>query len=189
MTQKTMILLTVLTLAACRSEESAPEPGGSQSVPREGPTASVAGIGWMVPERWTTGPEKQMRVATYLTPAAGGDSEGGECAVFYFGPGEGGDVESNIARWIGQFDVEGAPARTTRTIDGMNVHLLDLQGTYRASAGPMMGSSERKEGFRLLGAIVGGPQGSVFFKFTGPEGSVAEAEPGFYGMIESLSTL
>ena len=48
-----------------------------------------------------------MRVATYAVPGAKG-AEAGECAVFFFGPGQGGGVDDNVARWAKQF--EGAPA-------------------------------------------------------------------------------
>jgi hypothetical protein len=50
----------------------------------------------------------------------------------------------------------------------------------------MMQSQGKKEKFRLLGAIVEAPQGSVFFKFTGPANTVAAAEEEFDELIESL---
>src|SRR5882672_6728262 len=39
-------------------------------------------VKWTMPARWKAGPPKQMRAATYLIPAAPGDSEEAECAVF-----------------------------------------------------------------------------------------------------------
>ena len=52
-----------------------------------------------------------MRAASYTIPPAAGDSEGGECVVYYFGSGQGGGVEANIKRWIGQFTApDGGPA-------------------------------------------------------------------------------
>ena len=50
-------------------------------------------VKWTAPARWQTGPEKPMRSATYLIPAASGDSEGAECAVF---ENIGGGVDANI---------------------------------------------------------------------------------------------
>ena len=41
-----------------------------------------------------------------------------------------------------------------------------------------------KPGYRLLGAIVEGPEGAVFFKLTGPEKSVTAAEKTFRKMLE-----
>jgi hypothetical protein len=128
-----------------------------------------------------------MRVATYSIPAAEGDREAGECAVFYFGPSEGGDVESNMDRWVGQFESASAPVRSSRTVNEMNVHLIALSGAYLASAGPMMGSGERKEGYRLLGAIVEAPQGSVFFKLTGPSETVGACETEFNALVGSFA--
>ena len=50
----------------------------------------------------------------------------------------------------------------------------------------MMGPSAPKPGYRLLGAIVEGPQGPHFFKLTGPERTVASAEKGFRKLLESV---
>ncbi|MDH4070622.1 MAG: hypothetical protein OEV30_09365 [Ignavibacteria bacterium] len=182
------ILLVTMSVISCSRQEENAEPQPAHAITQSGATGSVAGLAWQIPERWTMGPEKAMRVATYMSPPSSGDSEGGECAVFYFGSGEGGDVEANINRWVGQFEPDGEPARTMLTVENMSVHYLDLTGTYLASTGPMMGPKERKEGFRLLGAIVGGPQGSVFFKMTGPSATVGDAQGEFQSMIESLSS-
>jgi hypothetical protein len=56
-----------------------------------------------------------------------------------------------------------------------------------ASAGPMAPTKTSKPGFRLLGAIVEGPQGAVFFKLTGPAKTVAASEAGFEKMLSSVS--
>lgn len=49
-----------------------------------------------------------------------------------------------------------------------------------------MTAKSSKPGYRMLGAIVEGPQGSVFFKFTGPAKTVAANQKAFDGMIESV---
>jgi hypothetical protein len=147
----------------------------------------AAGIKWSLPSGWVAQPARQMRVATYSVPAAGGDAEGAECAVFYFGGGQGGDVEANISRWVGQFESAGEPVRSSREVNGMNVSLVQIAGTYLAPGGPMMQSQGKKENYRLLGAIVAGPEGSVFFKFTGPSRTVTAAEKDFDALIGTLS--
>jgi hypothetical protein len=43
-----------------------------------------------------------------------------------------------------------------------------------------------KPGYRLLGAIVEGPQGSIFFKFTGPAKTVAQNQTAFDAMLASI---
>jgi hypothetical protein len=152
-------------------------------------TGSVAGIHWSIPKRWTEQGQRPMRVATYTIPAAEGDAETGECAIFYFGNDQGGTVDQNIERWIGQFEPAGVPARTRKDVNGLKVTLVQVAGAYLAPAGPMMQSSGKKENFRLLGAIVEGPEGSVFYKFTGPAKTVSGAEGEFNAMVESLAKI
>lgn len=147
----------------------------------------VAGVTWSVPKSWAVGPERQMRAATYLVSPQSGDAEGGECAVFHFPQGMGGDIESNIARWAGQFEQPDGPKNESREVNGMKVTIVQIAGTYLAPSGPMMMASGKKENFRLRGAIVEGPQGSVFFKFTGPAKTITAASAEFDAMIGSLA--
>lgn len=131
-----------------------------------------------------------MRAATYRVPASAGDAEAGECAVFYFGPNEGGGVDANIDRWIGQMkqpdgSSSGAKAKTRKLNGALPVTLVDLTGTYMASGGPMMQVTAEKPGFRMIGAIVQGPQGAVFFKFTGPEKTVEANSTKFLAMVQA----
>ncbi len=144
----------------------------------------------MTPARWSIGPERQMRAATYKVPAAAGDAEDGECAVFFFGPGQGGGVDANIDRWVGQFEQPDGrnssevAKRQRQTVGGVSVTTVDLTGTY--SGGMVAGGSGKNAGYRLLGAIAEGPQAGVFFKLTGPVRTVGAAEAEFQGMLKSL---
>lgn len=151
-----------------------------------GASGSAAGLRWSVPAGWTEQRARPMRVATYAIPGSQG-AEAGECAVFYFGKGQGGSVEENIARWSQQFDGSPKPRRTRKTIQGLRVHLADISGTYLSAGGPMMPSQEKKPNFRLLGAIVEAPEGLIFFKFTGPAATIAKAQPDFDKLIDSLT--
>jgi hypothetical protein len=66
------------------------------------------------------------------------------------------------------------------------VTIVDVSGTYKGG-GPMMGQSGGpKAGYRLLGAIVEGPDGEVFFKLTGPAKTVTAAQEEFQAMLKSL---
>ena len=127
-----------------------------------------------------------MRAATYAAPAAAGDREDGEMAVFYFGQGQGGGVEENLRRWTSQFETGEKPRTAKQTVNGLPVTTIDLAGTYLASAGPMAGAKTAKPGYRLLGAIAEGPQGAVFFKFTGPAKTVAAHQPAFLSLVRSI---
>ena len=148
--------------------------------------SGVAGIHWTRPERWSAQPPRQMRVATYSIPAADGDADAGECAVFFFGSGQGGDLTANIDRWVNQFE-NANPEQSSREVNGMTVTLVRIAGTYLSPSGPMMQSSGKKEDYRLLGAIVAAPEGSVFFKLTGPSKTVGESESEFTQLVSSMS--
>ena len=171
------LLLSALAAAAQAPVASHGSPAAKAS--------AAGGIQWTTPARWKAGAESSMRVATYAVPAAKGDSPG-ECAVFFFGPGQGGGVDGNVARWAKQF--EGAPKAVSRTaqVAGLRVTRAEVAGTYLAPGGPMMQSTGKKTGYRLLGAIVEAPGGNVFFKLTGPAKTVQGAAAELDALLGSL---
>jgi len=171
--------MCILFSTGCRQEQ--PQSGSVQLTKEP----AVAGMVWSRPQRWEKAAERPMRAATYNIPASKEGTEGGECAVFYFGTGQGGDVNLNIERWGSQFEPAEQAVKTTKQVAGMKVTLVQIDGTYLAPAGPMMQSQGKKENYRLLGAIVEAPNGSVFFKFTGPANTISAAELEFDAMINS----
>jgi hypothetical protein len=158
--------------------------GLSTSPPGAAGSQGSGSVKWTPPSRWEAKPPSGMRAATYIIPPASGDSEGGECAVF---ENLGGSVQANVDRWIGQFEkTDGAPNQKSETISGLSVTTVDVSGTFKGG-GPMMGqSSGPKSGYRLLGAIVEGPEGNIFFKLTGPAKTIAAAQDEFQAMLKSL---
>jgi hypothetical protein len=155
-------------------------------------TGTGGGLSWDIPGNWTQGPEKAMRLATYVINPTEGDSDSAECAVFYFGPTSGGGTMDNIRRWASQFEQpDGGNSLEKAAIDsvsmnGLNVVTMNLGGTYLVSSGPMMQVSDKRENYRLLGAIVEGPQGSVFFKLTGPRKTVESVGAAFDALLKSI---
>jgi hypothetical protein len=144
---------------------------------------SASGISWSVPARWLDQPPRPMRVATYSVPARAG-GEAGECAVFAFGPGQGGTVDANIQRWSAQFEGSPPPERAPRQVSGLAVHRVQISGTYLG--GPTTTSPGKRPGYRLLGAIVEAREGLVFFKLTGPAATVTAAQAEFDALLASL---
>jgi len=132
-----------------------------------------------------------MRAATYSVPAASGDTAAGECAVNFFGPGQGGSVQDNVDRWKGQFvarDGKAAVAKVaSRIVRGLKVTTVETSGDYSGIDGPMAASPKTVLNYRLLGAIVEAPGGRVFFKFTGPEKTVAANAVKFDQLLASLT--
>ena len=170
------------------TEMQTTEPSG-ELPPAGAPAMEAAndpGMTWTTPKGWTELPARSMRFATYGVPAVAGDAEAGECAVFHFGVGQGGGVDDNLDRWVGQFENAHDVSRAKAEHKGFKLSRVQVKGSYLAPSGPMMESSSTKAGFMLLGAIVEGPNGSVFFKFTGPEKTVTAAEPAFAAMLSSL---
>jgi hypothetical protein len=158
--------------------------GLSTSPPGAAGSQGSGSVKWTPPSRWEAKPPSGMRAATYIIPPATGDSDGGECAVF---ENLGGSVQANVDRWIGQFEkTDGAPNQKSETISGLTVTTVDVSGTFKGG-GPMMGNtSAPKSGYRMLGAIVEGPEGNVFFKLTGPAKTIAAAQEEFQAMLKSL---
>lgn len=164
-------------------------PGG---MPGMGLTAAPGGegdqaISWKTPAGWVEEtPANSVRRAQYRVPGAGG---AGECVVFYFGPGQGGDPQSNAQRWASQFvDAKGAPAspRTRLSeVGGLKVLFVEAEGTYLQGA--MTGAAvEPKADHALLAAVVEGPDAHWFFKLTGPKATLASQRAGFESMIGSI---
>ena len=176
-----------VVLASCSGQ---PAVGGAAGVSGPsgggGPVHQAAGITWTVPESWTPRPSRAMRVATYAIPAAPGAAPG-SCAVYYFGRDRGGSVDANVARWAGQFAGGPTPVRVTQKIGGLEVTAVEIRGTYLEPGGPGMTSQGRMPDAELLGAIVEGPSGPVFFKCVGPMKTMRAARNAFDAMIGSVS--
>jgi hypothetical protein len=142
---------------------------------------TVAGLKWTAPAGWKAeAGSRPMRAATYTV----GDAE---CAVYFFGQGQGGAIQANLDRWKSQF--QGGPEGKTgkRTVHGLAVTTIDVSGNYSGMAGPGSSGGAPKPGYRMLGAIVENPSGNVFFKFTGPAKTIAANEAKFNQLLDSVS--
>ena len=131
----------------------------------------VAGLRWSVPSHWETPAERSpMRAAEYLIPHPEGGEGHAQIIWFHFGPGQGGTIEDNIARWATLVrDVQGNPTMpdiATMKINGFNAVLVAMEGTYRDGI-PGQTYVERP-GYQFRGAIFEGPKGNVFIRLTGP---------------------
>jgi hypothetical protein len=109
--------------------------------------------------------------------------------VYFFGAGQGGSVQANLDRWSGQFKAPGgkpAMAKINKiVVHGLPVTTIDVSGEYSGMGGPT-GSASAVAGYRLLGAIIEGPGGNVFIKFTGPAKTMAANEKKFQQLVESF---
>jgi hypothetical protein len=167
-------------------------PPGHPAVPSQGEAPQVApepasgpgGVTWTVPSDWqTVSNPSPMRLATYRVSGSGGDAE---MAVSRAG----GSVDANVERWRGQFVGNDATTkRAERTVHGLKVTIVELDGTYKVSAMMMPGGGggEPHPGWALLAAIVETSGAPYFFKLVGPEAAVRAARPRFDAMISSVT--
>lgn len=171
-------------------------PGHPPIAPPAHGTPADAGttLKFEAPQEWR--PQRtssSFRKAQYVLPGAGGAGDG-ELVVFYFGPGEGGPVEANVARWRGMFTTEGggpvadeAVLRETREVNGLRVTVVDISGRY-APASMMPGTPpvEPQDNYRMLAAIVETAEGPWFFRALGPRETIAAQRDRFLEMLSSV---
>lgn len=187
-------ILPLLLFACDRSpeprERQEPAPSAAPEAPSVAasrPPQARAGVVWKEPEEWVKEQRpRPMRLATYAIPKSEKDPEDGELAVFHFGPGDGGGIEANVQRWIGQFSDVGEVRRDQRPgTSGLALHLVEItRGTY--ASGMPGGPTTPKPDFGLLGAIIETPGGSYFFKLTGPAALVQQEREKFFALVDSV---
>jgi hypothetical protein len=144
------------------------------------------------PNAWTAAATtSSMRVAQFVVPRSVGDTADAELIVYYFG-GSGGSVDANIDRWIRQMQQPDGRAssavakRSTRTVNGLSVTLVDVTGTYIAEMSPGSPQRHNSPNFRLRAVVVTTPNGPYFIKLTGPTATVAAADSAFEQFLSSI---
>lgn len=173
------------------SPASSATPTPTSPVPTGSAQQEPLHITWLDPPSFKrVPPSNPMRKASYVVPRADGDAEDGELTVFYFGPGQGGSIDANVDRWVGQFGQvkPGDVKRADREANGLRQHTVELEsGTFSAGMG-MGGGGKGRENYGLVGGIVESPSGAYFFKMTGPSKTVKKAKPEFYKLLDSVKT-
>ncbi len=153
-------------------------------------TFTVGGLTFKRPDSWKwVSVNSQFRKAQLHVPDPTNPSGPGADVVFFnFGPGQGGDNDSNISRWVGQFaQADGSaikPIVEAATIKGTKVTRVRVDsGTF--NSGMPGGPTTPMENYGLYGAIIESAQGSVFVKLTGPADIVRAAAPNFEALVQS----
>ena len=187
------LLGSVATLAACEAQSDkteAPKPSAATAtapkpaaVPSKKPKPPPAKrLEWDDPKQWKKVQAGGMRTASYQIPPAPGDKEIAELNVFVLG----GDIESNIQRWIDEFSGVDPKtlSRSDRVVNDMTQAVVEVpKGTFSGG----MGENSKSDDFGLLGAIVVTPEDSkYFFKLTGPAATVKTAREPFYQLLDSV---
>jgi len=191
-------LVAAVLLAACSTEKSGQNQPADLAkladVHLSGTPMTLAGVTFTPPGEWTDQGPSGMRKASYAFGPLAGDIDSATVTVFYFGQGQGGDVDANIERWIAQMvdHQTGGPCtdihKNDLEVHGMPVHAVSVAGDYLLTmGGPMMGGDKTtKEGYFMSAVVLEGPQGNVFFKLTGPEKTARAMNEGFMAMMAQV---
>lgn len=168
------IVLGTAVAAGCHSNVEAP--GGTP--------VQIQRLHFVLPAGWQqVPPASSMRVAQAMIPGPAGEAE---LAVFFFGAGQGGEVEANLQRWMNQMvpGTGNAPQRETFESRGLRVTWVDVHGTLKP--GQMgMGPAAPQANARVLGAVIEGDGGPWFLKATGPEATLAPQRDAFIAMLHT----
>lgn len=172
-----------------KSTTPTPAAGGMQApAPNEAPASpppaapdlhasvKVMGLEFTVPTGWQAAPPaSQMRLAEMHVPAADNDVTK-SCSVVFSTAG--GDVASNINRWIGQVgDQKSKPEPKTSQVGGMNATTIEIVGTFAGMGG------DAHTDWMLRGTIVETPGGLLFIKMTGPSKEMTAAGDAYNAML------
>ncbi len=193
------VLVTLTLLPKCSQNFV---PGSNSLQPTESTTASreksytgspapdSGAVNFQAPQGWVQEvPSSSMRRAQYRLAKANGNLEDAEVLVFHF-PGQGGSLEANARRWIGQMsNPDGSPVtssvlKSEKTVNGNPITLIDVSGTYQSSMGFSQGPA--KPNYRLLGAMIETRDGPWFFKLTGPTKTVEKWLGSWNAFINSI---
>ncbi len=166
--------ILLVALAACTAGRGRAAEGETKEVKLRDLTLKVPAA-WKQEE-----PKSRLRLSQFSIPAAKGDKENAELAVFTFGAG--GGIEANIRRWIGQFqpDERKVAIYSGKSHQGQYV-LVDLSGTYNKPIGPpIQQKTEPAPGTRAVNVILAIPEkGLYFLKLVGEQATVS-------GQIDAL---
>ncbi len=136
-----------------------------------------------VPADWKKTPTRsRFRAAQFAIPPTADSDEAAELVIYYFGKTGGGDIPSNIKRWVGQFQTNGRKSKVTKGKSSQGEYVVvDVSGTYNKPVGPpILRKSEPIPNARMLAVILSVPgEGNYFLKLTGPNATVTAVASAF----------
>jgi hypothetical protein len=143
----------------------------------------------VVPAGWVSAQStSSMRLAQYTIPARDG-ALAAEVVVYFFGKGQGGNVEANLERWKGQFSTPDGTSvyeKVTRDSTGaFPVTVAEYRGTYARGIG-VGDAAGAKPGQSLIAAIAETPRGTLFFQLFGATENVSAQRDALVRFVRSM---
>ena len=149
----------------------------------------IGALKFKVPSGWNVQtPKSSMRQAQLQAEGPAGSAE---LVVFYFGPQGAGSPKDNIDRWVGQFsNPDGSPVTNPNLalmkVGEQEVTRVEVSGQYANTMAQPGQAAAPQTGQRLIAAIVGTGSGPYYFKFLGPDETVAAQAAAFDGLLQSI---
>jgi len=140
------------------------------------------------PAEWVPAPTAStMRLAEFTAPGAEGEAE---VVAYYFGPGQGGSVEANTARWTEQFFDEsgGHPEPDIEKLTDVQfpTTVVTLAGSYARAIGMGGAAGDAVPGQVLVAAVVETPHGNFYLQLHGPAATVNAQRDGFLAFVRMI---
>ncbi len=170
---KTRLLIFLLFVSTL----TAGEPPTTVGVPLK---VTLAPLTFTAPAGWIDVPvTSPMRKATWRSSP---EPDATEIAFFTFGKDQGGTVNENIQRWLGQFSESATKGESAQVIlNSRTIHFVRSSGTF--SSGMPGGSTTPLPDYALCGAIIETSEGNIFVKMTGPQATVSKLEKTFTELV------
>lgn len=199
----TLMAFTIGSLALTAAGDDKPSfHQAPQSAPSTQPAATSQPAGQLsfdkltftLPADWVKQqPKSSMRKAQVSLPGEG-QGKDAELVIFFFGPGatEGGSVQANFDRWIGQFkqddgrDSKDVAIKGEKKIGDLTAHTLDIAGRYVAPLMPGAPAQHDIANARMLAAVLPTPEGNYFLKLVGPAETVKSHLKKYEDFLTSL---
>ena len=145
----------------------------------------VGDVTFAMPANWSKA-ESPNRMAQAAAKLAAKDGAAELiCLFFHFGPGQGGDVESNIPRWKGYFEGEAKMEREEVTVGAKKAPVVNLTGTFIGSS---FNRQPPKADQTMVAVVVPSAGGDVFLRLVGPSKDVAAAKEDIRKLIQSAAS-
>lgn len=144
-------------------------------------------IAFSVDGPWKVQPPKSSMRRAQLS--AEGEKGPAELVVYYFGPQGAGSAQDNIDRWVGQFSgADGKPVENPAVVQsdktGFTTTRVEVAGNFSNSMTPGAAPSMMEQ--RMIAAIVETKGGPYYFKFVGPDATVAAHSKAFDAVLASI---
>ncbi len=143
-----------------------------------------------VPAVWRSrAPSSSMRLAEFVAGAPAPGTPGAEVIVYFFGPGQGGPVDANLARWKGQFsNPAGGPVTevVTHEKSAFPLTVAEYRGTYARGVGMGSAPEAARPNHVLVAVVAETPKGTIFFQLFGPAAAVEAQRAAYLAFVRGL---